>query len=111
VPSESFAGVWSGALRRTTCSDCSHTVCVQEIDGQRVVTDTERVTIVVTGRGGEALRRLTGRRLHSESCARLARQTERDKIRKERRKWDEQQARKAAADPGAKKRRGRTSGM
>lgn len=96
MPSESFAGALSGATRRETCSNCKHTVRVQELNGQRVITDVERISIVVTGAGGFAKQRVEGRRLHSESCERLKRETERAKLRAEREQWEASQAAKAA---------------
>lgn len=100
MPSESMAGARSGARSRATCPDCQHTVCVQHLDGANVITDPERITVVITGNGGYAIKQIIGRRLHVESCARLAGVTEKEKLRKELRQWEAKREHKARRTKG-----------
>ncbi len=75
-------------------------MCVYDIEGKRVVTDTERLAVVPDDRGPRAV--AFARRLHSETCATYVRENEREKIRREKAEWERQQAKRAS---------GRTKGM
>lgn len=95
MPSESLAA-GSARHRKATCENCKHTICVVIIDGEQVVTDPELITVISDNpRDRTARTRVSGRRLHADSCERLKRIAERDAIRKERKAWDAKQARTA----------------
>lgn len=100
MPSEHLAqstnyggGARGGSIRKTTCAECRHTIQVVTIDGRQYATDTELLT-VITDRGKRT--KVHARRLHDESCARLARSTEKDRLRKEQDAWAAKQPAKQA---------------
>jgi hypothetical protein len=70
----------------STCQSCSRTVRLVPVDGRLVAVDPEVIAVVPAGRHGGTLSSataMTGRRLHAELCDTYARESERQKTRKE----------------------------
>lgn len=88
---KSEGGRRTGATTKSVCPNCQHTICVLQLGDEQVITDSELVT-VVADRGGSKRERVTARRLHAESCARLARQAEKERLRAERDRYDARRA-------------------
>lgn len=70
-----FAWGQNARFRKAVCSNCSHNVIIRRKDG--VVLDTELLTVYPDDPRAQTVGdRITGRRLHAESCDRLKRQAE-----------------------------------
>lgn len=89
MPTEHLAA-GSDRLRKTTCTTCKNTIYVVEINGQRVITDSELIA-VVPDRGGRERTLIAARRLHAETCDRRRRDYEKAKLRAEQRAWERKQ--------------------
>lgn len=96
MPTESLAAAPAG-MRKGTCDSCKHTVLRATVDGKEIVLDAELLAVVSDNpRDRTERRRLSGRRLHADSCERLKRQAERDQINREKAQWLKEQAAKLA---------------
>jgi hypothetical protein len=107
MPSESHARFEAdpSGRSRSTCPTCKMTVCVYVINGKKVLTDTERLTVVPDEINGSKLNdarsTVVARRLHSESCARYVLEQEREELRKQKLEWEREQKR-SGPRPGSR---------
>ena len=91
---------------KAVCGNCNQDVVIDEIDGERVVTDTEIIRVVAL-RGDR--RPQPVRRLHAERCEKLKADAAREKVKAEILAWQREQKRdrKNAQVKSARQRAGR----
>src|SRR5689334_13723688 len=63
--SQTFGGGYRGGIKQT-CRECNRTIYIVEIDGKRVATDPDLISVVPLGQ----TLRLQARRVHAEQCLR-----------------------------------------
>lgn len=86
----SSGGSHTVPTKKAACDNCGHDVVITDVDGERVVTDTEIIRVVAL-RGDR--RPQPVRRLHAERCEKLKADAEREKIKAEMLVWQREQKR------------------
>ena len=82
---------------RSTCAKCKRTVCNYNLGGKLVVTDTDRIAVVLDDKGQSVV---SARRLHAESCERYAAEAEKEQLKREKAEWARQQGRRGQRTRG-----------
>lgn len=72
--SETIGGGYRGGIKQT-CRECNRTVYIVLIDGKRVATDPDLISVIPLGQ----TLRLQARRVHAEMCLRYKSEAERIK--------------------------------